>query len=787
MSDYQVIGIVIGALISVCLAAGLLLWQMFISQLRFQAICENSGNMIVVGKAITGKGGKITDIELVGCNEVYARHLDSSVEDITGRRIVRDFFDGDEPDWLDVVRESISTHESRHLEFTYDPLGTRYSGSVLCLSPIRKRCCFIMDEISDAYKRKSELLKVRNLMDSVLEMSGVGMWQWHLKSNTITVLKAIFKLAVPHDRQELSLRELLLIIHPDDRKAVLSMKATLPEKGKASSPVEFRMDDRMGGWHWFQAVAVKTGENAEGKPDSLVGVVFDVDSLKRSQLKVEQISKEFEINQKWLMYSLQQSRTGYCRWDVKTDKLYHSDNFWLSVGGMTPEEEARQNIPDTMTEFKDLIVAEDPERLMRMIESVYSGYPEEFSFRCHFSFLPDKLLEVRTSVLERDDEGKAKVMSTFIIDITEMLHHEEVLRAAVKEADEANRSKGRFLAMMSHEIRTPLNAIIGFSSILKGADISGQLQSYADSIKSSGEMLMGLINDLLDLAKIESAMMELRLEPVSIPQLLTELKGMFALKIKAKQLYFNLNCDQNLPMFNLDGKRVQQVLVNLTGNAVKFTSQGGITLTVVAEPCENSVVYPGIPILYRLIISVRDTGEGISKEDFERVFNPFAQGVNNQNSFVEGTGLGLAICKNLIELMGGTITLESELGSGSNFTVILERVEPSGITAATPAIDEALAAAPINPEIVDVFEEIPPHVFDAIFARFGPQFVQMQNGMHVQSAHRLVSEMNQWVNDNNAYQVKDLLDALRQAVDDFNVTEVKRIVRVFVGQRGGNE
>ncbi|MFO7936238.1 MAG: ATP-binding protein [Kiritimatiellia bacterium] len=790
MDEYHYIYTFLGLVFAAVSSVALLIWEMLKSQLRFKAICENSGSLVIIGKALSGKHGKIYDIEIVGCNEVYARHLGKNVDDVIGMRITRDFFDGVEPEWLDLVRDVVSTRESRQIEFSYAPRGKRYSGSIFSLSSIRKRCCFIIEDKTAEYKRKCELARVRNMMDMILEMSGIAMWEWNLQTDNINIINASTKIVAEYKQQDINLNDLMEKIHPDDRLNLIAFKNNLPAENRPASPAEYRMKDRQGEWRWFQAVAVKVNYSEANSSESLIGVAFDIDSLKRSQLKVEKISKEFEINQKWLMFSLQQSRTGYCRWDVETDEFYLSDNFWQSVCGLTPEEEASRKSPRTIREFQDLMVVENPIEVDNFMDSVRTGYPDEISFRCSFSFVPDRCLEVRTNVLERDGQGRAKVMSAFIIDISEMRKKEDALRAAMEAADEANKAKGRFLAVMSHEIRTPLNAIIGFSSMLQNSDIPGRLKSYAESIRNSGEMLLYLINDLLDLAKIESSKMELKFEPVNLFDLLHEIKGMFDFKVKSRNLFLDLHCDVHLPKFNMDPRRIQQVLVNLIGNAVKFTNEGGITVDVSAKPLESFRPETDASSLYRLVISVTDTGMGIREEDCERIFNPFEQAARNHRNYVDGTGLGLAICRNLVQLMGGTLTVKSKEGRGSSFIAVFNEIEAATGLSSYRSIKKVLPGEHVEADETDEsidMSTIPGEVIDGIHSTFGDCFANMMTGLHVKSARTLIKDLNRWMKDNNAYEIKEIVDLLQQAVNDYDVTKVRRIVSLLVKRSDEND
>ncbi len=375
---------------------------------------------------------------------------------------------------------------------------------------------------------------------------------------------------------------------------------------------------------------------------------------------------------------------------------------------------------------------------------------------------------------EHNSDGKVTSIIGLSIDITDAKLNEEALRTAMRNADEANKAKSRFLAVISHEIRTPLNAIIGFSSIIKESDIPLYLQSYAESIKNSGEMLLGLINELLDLAKIESAKMDLRLEPVDLRSLLLEVRSMFAVKVQSKQLFIQINCARDLPLFCLDRKKIHQVFVNLVDNAVKFTTRGGVTVDVSATPHINNSETDRSN--RSLVISVQDTGEGIPQDEFDKIFNPFEQVDREHLSYVEGSGLGLAICKSLVELMQGDLEFESEIGVGTRFVVTLRDVDC--VVNAEDQSKSGLASDEIFRE-TEFVESLPPAVISEISATFSAQFRAMENGLHVQSAIELAAQLDSWSRQNDVAAAGVVIQAFKKAVEDFDMEEIRRISRMF--------
>lgn len=229
---------------------------------------------------------------------------------------------------------------------------------------------------------------------------------------------------------------------------------------------------------------------------------------------------------------------------------------------------------------------------------------------------------------------------------------------------EMNRLKSDFLATMSHELRTPLNSIIGFSEVLSDSDqLSERQRRYASNIQSSGKMLLGMINDILDLAKIESGKMEIRVEDFSIRDVCEGLANLARPVAERKNIDLECKLDEAIPLLRQDPGKLRQIIYNLLSNAIKFTPEGGrVTLRAYAENRQ-------------VVISVSDTGIGIAEEDRDRIFEKFRQaGTPGQEGGVltrehQGTGLGLSIVRELTKLIGGDVHLESHLGQGSTFTV----------------------------------------------------------------------------------------------------------------------
>lgn len=298
----------------------------------------------------------------------------------------------------------------------------------------------------------------------------------------------------------------------------------------------------------------------------------------------------------------------------------------------------------------------------------------------HKSFRLGSLCLMDTKPHDDFDESQAKVLAQFALIAADALQ----LQDKQRDAKHANEMKSDFLANMSHEIRTPMNGIIGMVEMLSETELSDEQQEYVDNIKVSNEHLMAIINGILDLSKVESGKMTIDSIPLNFSTLCNEVVSLFAIKARQRGLILDYHYTESLsPYVQGDPIRLKQIIANLVNNAIKFTREGGrVSIAVKHVPnchCADDTDHPdhtaddtAVPADYMTVcIEVTDTGVGIKPESLEAIFDAYDQADKSTHRLYGGTGLGLSVCKSLVDLMGGEINVDSEVGVGTTFSVLL--------------------------------------------------------------------------------------------------------------------
>jgi PAS domain S-box-containing protein len=349
-------------------------------------------------------------------------------------------------------------------------------------------------------------------------------------------------------------------------------------------------------------------------------------------------------------------------------------------------QEAEQRARGLFESQSDLIVMRDAEGRITFVNDTYcqvAERPREALIGSRFAFevleqgdsardpngtrIHDQQISTRLGPkwiawregLIRSDAGQPAELQCVGRDVTDRTESERALSEARDQANAANRAKSRFLAMASHEIRTPLNGIIGMSALLLDTPLTQEQTTYVRAVKTSGDALQSLIEELLDYSKIEAGKIDLEQRPFALVSLIEDITELLAPRAQAKSLEIAAYVDDRLPSEVVgDAARLRQVLLNLAGNAIKFTATGGVALIVEPGIWPNEISF-----------LVRDTGIGIAPEAQERIFREFEQADDRIARSYGGTGLGLSISERIVKRMGGRITLESQIGAGATFEV----------------------------------------------------------------------------------------------------------------------
>ena len=370
----------------------------------------------------------------------------------------------------------------------------------------------------------------------------------------------------------------------------------------------------------------------------------------------------------------------------------------------------------------------DPDRRRQFRETIENGgVIKDFESEVHCADGSTVWINENARLI-KDENGQSVFYEGLVRDITQKKRAETALQHAIDNAESANRAKSEFLANMSHEIRTPMNAILGFSELLKGLVHEERLQSYVQAITSSGRTLLALINDILDLSKIESGKLELEYDALDIRVVLQDVQHIFSQKAEQKNLGLVLEIAPDLPAsLLLDEVRLRQILINVVGNALKFTEDGSVTIraSVGGTNQQHDTV--------ELILEVEDTGLGIPQGEQQRIFEEFTQQSGQNTKKYGGTGLGLAITKRLVEMMHGQILVRSVIGQGSAFRFTFPEIKlakPGTTPAAPSAFDQAYDLGDFQACKVLVADDVAMNrdLIRAFFFGTDHQLIEAENG-----------------------------------------------------------
>lgn len=594
----------------------------------------------------------------------------------------------------------------------------------------------IMNDVSIETIAKQKLVSEREKTENILKSGSLGYWSYDINNNYIS-WSGNYEAITGYKTEEMPTiaTHFGTTIHPDDlTKIYLTWDKARNEEYR--SGVEFRVKTKSGKYKWVLLKIISIEEDPHTNHQVINGIHIDIDGYKRASLKIREKERQIIQNEENLRKIYKSLPIGIIIYDSNGNYVESNDEFLHIFGLQSKKEVCKTNILDANLHVRSLIQHYDYsvdigydlkekqvyENYMNAPHSPYvryiniriislldtEGYVHLDNTKLSESLEPKDKRESETGYLLVATDNTILRRSELDLRINELELKEKntKLSQAKEKAQESDRLKSTFLANVSHEIRTPLNAIIGFSELIATSDDKNEKDIYFDIVKTNNEILLSLINDILDLSKIESGRIELKYAPVNIDKLCRDLTEAAKLRATEKEIEIIYQLPTHTivkrengenfvkqAIFLSDKHRLNQIYTNFINNAIKNTETGSITISydlveindnrevvravtqteveeILYEPIKNDLLRVGKQQNHPKIMvacSVSDTGSGIPKEKLEEIFQRFTK-LNDNNI---GFGLGLAITKSLVEQMDGYIQVVSTVGKGSKFTAFL--------------------------------------------------------------------------------------------------------------------
>jgi PAS domain S-box-containing protein len=520
---------------------------------------------------------------------------------------------------------------------------------------------------------KENLERVRERLDLVVEAACDGIWDLDLNLRCVYLSPRVFSmLGLSNTTGEVPLVGIWPMVHPEDRRQAVRKVVRQLRRGR-NVDCEFRCRHIDSGWRWFRVRGVAV-PSSDGESRRLVGSLSDIHDHRLSQQHLQRVSRLLEESQTL-------GKIGGWELDLATQQL-----FWTAETYRIYEVDPELYEPSIVSALAFCL----PDGRRRMHAAIADAVSHGKAFSLDIELLTARKRHrwVRVTGGAAFDEGNAVRILGAIQDITLQRRFDEELLKAKDAAEAASVAKSAFLAAMSHEIRTPMHTVLGYADLLRCTGLQNEQREFLSAIASAGSSLLRLIDDILDFSKAEAGKVVLECAAFDLQLVVNDVARMMRPQANHKGIDLRVVIDESESLRVLaDPQRVHQVLVNLAGNAVKFTSRGSVVISV--------RMHEG-----RVRVTVKDTGIGISEAGLDKLFGDFVQVDSTSKRRYGGTGLGLAISKQLVEAMGGEIGVVSEEGVGSNFWIDLSVPDGSGREAHSESVDP-VGVASVDADTLD--------------------------------------------------------------------------------------
>lgn len=579
--------------------------------------------------------------EIIDCNDSYMKKMGYSKSEIIGKKVHQiDALEKEE----DTLKKLNYIREKKHIRFN-SKHNTKYGFTLdvvitVSFNELNDLFYVFISESSTKEKDKEKYSELNTLMSLTLETANAGFWYQDMKNDYLFwdySLRNIFEISFD---EEVTKTSWLEFIHPHDRKRVES-KLNRSIKENEIYKDEFKIITRGNNTKHIQSL-VYYKKDSDDKIINYSGLFFDITQDINNILQLKEFNQRFRI-------AIESAKIGIWDYDYQNDYLLWND-FMYDIYDIDKDE-----FKNSIIDWEKTLVPEDLERTKKILfNAIENDVIYDTQFRIYKKNGSIAFIDAYGKLIKDDDGNPYKIYGVNI-DITESVLEKNEIHLAKEKAEESDKLKSAFLQNISHEIRTPLNGIIGFTNLLVKESDPIERADYEKMIKRSSNRLIQVIDDIIDLSKVETGQLELNKTKFDIQGLIEDVCILYKDRIIDKGIYFECNykLEESILIYN-DSKLLIKVLSHLLLNAYKFTKEGKIVLDIYKGT--NSIT-----------ISISDTGIGISEQIKEKIFEKFVQGDNEVNRSYEGAGLGLSICKAYSNFMNAEIWFESQENVGTTF------------------------------------------------------------------------------------------------------------------------